>query len=147
MKCGREHPTCARCDRLEATCVYPNPPNRRGPRGKRRQKLLHSAAECSRDDTHSGNGAIQHPCNGPISQETSPVVGPTPSSHPVSQALFLTPLGSSHSFEDNAASPGHAGIGDASTSLAAGTPVLSDVGSKSRSRRFLMISPAFTNRS
>ncbi|KAJ5241298.1 uncharacterized protein N7469_002889 [Penicillium citrinum] len=101
--------------------------DRRGPRSKRRQKLLHNATEHTRDSSHSRNTAAQQSCNGPTSEEASPPVGE------LSQAPFLTRPGPSHSFEENTAPPSNTGIGDASGGLAAGTPVLSDVGFKSNS--------------
>ena len=107
---------CARCDRLNTTCVYPEPPDRRGPRKKRMQRLLHRTANHSRDDVYSGHTTIQHPRTESISQETSPIREQISGSHP------------SHHNEENAATPSRAGTDDISATLVAKTPVLSDVG-------------------
>ncbi|EWY89603.1 hypothetical protein FOYG_10422 [Fusarium oxysporum NRRL 32931] len=95
LKCGREHPICTRCDRLNATCVYPDPPNRRGPRGKRRQRLLPQTAERRQDGSQPGRIAIQQTRNNPALQELSPTVEQTPSSQHVLQTTTANPPGPS----------------------------------------------------
>lgn len=73
LKCSRERPACARCDRLNGTCSYPIPPNRRGPRTHRGPRLLNKTAERSRGQARPHLTAIQQPYNEPLSQQTSTI--------------------------------------------------------------------------
>ncbi|KAL3484767.1 hypothetical protein BJX62DRAFT_218240 [Aspergillus germanicus] len=44
LKCGRERPVCARCQRVDVICSYPLPPNRRGPRPRSQRARLPARA-------------------------------------------------------------------------------------------------------
>lgn len=57
LKCSRERPVCTRCRRLEAECVYPSPPDRRGRRLKRTTCVHRSP------DQRVGPPLIEHSAN------------------------------------------------------------------------------------
>lgn len=59
---------CGRCHRLNADCAYPAPPDRRGPRGKRKQRPLREEAVGTRDGV--GVDARKIPGAGSGSPET-----------------------------------------------------------------------------
>ncbi|TVY79916.1 putative transcriptional regulatory protein [Fusarium oxysporum f. sp. cubense] len=111
LKCGREHPICTRCDRLNATCVYPDPPNRRGPRAKRRQRLPLQTAERSRDGSQSGHVAIQQTRNNSALPDLSPTVEQTSSSHHVNQSITANPSGPFYHSRGSIATPTQTQIG------------------------------------
>lgn len=111
LKCGREHPICTRCDRLNATCVYPDPPNRRGPRAKRRQRLPLQTAERSRDGSQSGHVAIQQTRNNSALPDLSPTVEQTSSSHHVNQSITANPPGPFYHSRGSIATPTQTQIG------------------------------------
>ncbi|KAL7769934.1 hypothetical protein ACKLNR_001318 [Fusarium oxysporum f. sp. zingiberi] len=111
LKCGREHPICTRCDRLNATCLYPDPPNRRGPRAKRRQRLPLQTAERSRDGSQSGHVAIQQTRNNSALPDLSPTVEQTSSSHHVNQSITANPPGPFYHSRGSIATPTQTQIG------------------------------------
>ncbi|PQK16727.1 hypothetical protein BB8028_0006g10460 [Beauveria bassiana] len=120
LKCDRVRPVCARCRRLSANCAWPAPPDRRGPRGKRKQRSLRVGARGGRDSTGPG----QHPNAGAASPET-PVSGehvlnerPAPKT---SASGLQGPR--PHSVED--AAPIDDAVGYTSPGLVADYPVLS----------------------
>lgn len=110
LKCGRERPACARCERLNATCNYPSPPDRRGPRTQRGPRLVHRATERRREHTRPRRPVIQRPRNESASQQTS----------------AFEPQRPNEPLEGNILPRSDAEVDDASAGLI-GTPVLSDV--------------------
>lgn len=118
LKCGRERPTCTRCERLSATCNYPRPPNRRGPRGQRAARLLH---ENSRGEhflrQHLG---IQRRRNETVSQQTS--VAEAQKISPISGHHTSSSFGPNGLREDDTLLPSSAGLVDTSAAQGIGTP-------------------------
>ncbi|EXA30050.1 hypothetical protein FOVG_18527 [Fusarium oxysporum f. sp. pisi HDV247] len=123
LKCGREHPKCTRCSRLNTTCLYPEPPNRRGQRTKRRQ--VQGPAERNRHGYDLGNVAIQHARLESISYGTSAIGDYTSGLHPASGPSFSNSLSSTPNPGHNTVAFGPANIGDASPTLAGDAFVLS----------------------
>ncbi|KAM3457808.1 hypothetical protein MY3296_000881 [Beauveria thailandica] len=120
LKCDRVRPVCARCRRLSANCAWPAPPDRRGPRGKRKQRPLRAGARGG----HDSAGLGQHPSAGPASGET-PISG----EHALDERPALQTSASGfegprpHSVED--AAPRNDAVGYTSPGLVADYPVLS----------------------
>lgn len=105
LKCGRERPTCTRCERLSAKCNYPRPPNRRGPRGRRL--------------------GTQRRRNEAVSQQTSAAetqkISPIPGHHASSS------LGPNVHREDDPLLPSSPGLDNRSAALGIGTCTPSNV--------------------
>ncbi|GAQ42991.1 hypothetical protein EURHEDRAFT_551108 [Aspergillus niger] len=96
LKCGRERPTCTRCERLSARCNYPRPPNRRGPRGRRL--------------------GTQRRRNEAVSQQTS--AAETQKSSPIPGYDASNSVGPNARREDDPLLPSSAGLDDTSAALA-----------------------------
>lgn len=124
LKCGRERPICARCDRLNATCYYPSPPNRRGPRTQRNSlRLLHRTTERGRDATRPRHAVLQHPPMGPVLEQPSTNNTQRPN---VTSRHSIVSLSRNDSLGDIL--PGNDAEADnISVPLTTGTPVLSEV--------------------
>ncbi|OAA79265.1 Fungal transcriptional regulatory protein [Akanthomyces lecanii RCEF 1005] len=122
LKCGRENPVCGRCHRLSADCAYPAPPDRRGPRGKRKQKLLRGGADGTRD----GVGASQLPNVGSGSPETLASEEQASNQHPTPRASTPRIRSSRHDTVEQAHTPSYDAVGCTPTGLATEYPVLSN---------------------
>lgn len=105
LKCGRERPTCTRCERLSARCNYPRPPNRRGPRGRRL--------------------GTQRRRNEAVSQQTS--AAETQKSSPIPGYDASNSVGPNARREDDPLLPSSAGLDDTSAALGIGTRTPSNV--------------------
>jgi hypothetical protein len=128
LRCGRERPICSRCTRLDATCHYPNPPNRRGPRSQRNgSRLSQRGSERDREQAHPRRVVPQRLNNGPgLQQNPAHRSNGTPRHH-VTSPNHNNLLGQV-TLPDNVAE-----ADDISGPLATGTPVLSDVRTNARS--------------
>ncbi|CAI7659636.1 unnamed protein product [Penicillium pancosmium] len=133
LKCGRERPECSRCQRLDATCSYPLPPNRRGPRTPRGPRASNRAAGCGRQRGRSSQAALQQLDDEYFSQQTpfSEAQGP----NIISRDPMTNHVGYNDVLEASRLETPHSGascprstrvVNAAPGVLAAGTPVLSD---------------------
>lgn len=122
LRCGRERPRCTRCDRLDATCQYPSPPNRRGPRGQRNgTQRLQRTTECGRERTRPRRAVLQRPDNGPRPQHIPAQRLNAVPRHRIT-SLGRDNLPQEHTFPDNDDESD-----DMSVPPVTGTPVLSNV--------------------
>ncbi|ATY63935.1 Fungal transcriptional regulatory [Cordyceps militaris] len=121
LKCDRGRPTCSRCRRLGADCSYPAPPDRRGPRGKRKRRPLRART----DDTGEGTGAGQHPALVSEPPETGGLGEPASDERPapLSSDISRPPVQRQYPVEHAAATDNV--VGYASTSMVTEYPVLS----------------------
>lgn len=124
LRCGRESPKCTRCDRLDATCQYPNPPNRRGPRSQRnRAQLLQRGTEHDRERARSRHAVPQRLSNRPGPQHI-----PTQRLNNAAPQHRITSLGRNHLPQGDTCPDNDDETDNMSALLVAGTPVLSNVG-------------------
>ena len=122
LRCGRERPRCTRCDRLDATCQYPSPPNRRGPRGQRNgTQRLQRATERGRKTTRPRRATLQRPSNGPRPQHV-----PTQRLNAAPRHR-ITSLGHDNSRQGDTFPDNDDESDDMSAPPVTGTPVLSNV--------------------
>ena len=125
LRCGRERPACSRCTRLDATCHFPNPPNRRGPRSHRNgSRQLQRTTEPGREQTHPRCVVPQRP-------NIEPGLQQTPNCNNLLGGVTIP---------DNDAE-----ADDTSGPLATETPVLSDVRINGRSLLILKGNPTITD--
>lgn len=130
LKCSRERPACARCERLNGTCSYPIPPNRRGPRTHRGPRLLNKTAERSRGQTRPRLTAIQQPYNEPLSQQTSTIEAQRHSA--ISRRSMTSLIGSNDIIGRNAHHYSGPEVDGASAALPTEGSVLSEVRTPAR---------------
>lgn len=122
LRCGRERPRCTRCNRIDAICQYPSPPNRRGPRGQRSGfRLSQRAAERGREQAHSQRAVLQKPYTGPDPQQI-----PVNALNPNPQHRIAS-LGRDNPLEGDVLRDNDDEIDDTSVPPVTGTHVLSDV--------------------
>ncbi|KAM3505608.1 hypothetical protein MY11210_007896 [Beauveria gryllotalpidicola] len=122
LKCDRVRPVCARCRRLSANCAWPAPPDRRGPRGKRKQRPLRVGARGGRDSTGPG----QRPSAEPASPETLASGEAAVNERAAPQTSASQPQGPRHHPVQDAA-PSDDAVGYTSPGLVADYPVLSSL--------------------
>ncbi|KAL2843188.1 hypothetical protein BJY01DRAFT_215993 [Aspergillus pseudoustus] len=125
LKCGRERPVCARCQRVDATCSYPSPPNRRGPRPRsQRARLSARAPERSHPQEHTR--PWRTPFQQPYSDPSSLLQPESPSrTEPRGQSAIPNPA-NYEDLEGISRPRSDTAVDDASVGLATGTPVLLD---------------------
>ncbi|KAI2860810.1 transcriptional regulator family: Fungal Specific TF [Aspergillus niger] len=133
LKCGRQRPVCARCQRVDATCSYPLPPNRRGPRPRsQRARLPERATERSHPQEHTR--PRRRPLQQPYINQSSPLQQTSPSRiEPLGQTIVTrgqsatpNPVGFDEGLEGISHPRSDTAVNDASVVLASGTPVLLD---------------------
>ncbi|GCB27321.1 hypothetical protein AAWM_10206 [Aspergillus awamori] len=133
LKCGRQRPVCARCQRVDATCSYPLPPNRRGPRPRsQRARLPERATERSHPQEHTR--PRRRPLQQPYIDQSSPLQQTSPSRiEPLGQTIVTrgqsatpNPVGFDEGLEGISHPRSDTAVHDASVVLATGTPVLLD---------------------
>ncbi|KAL3455576.1 hypothetical protein BJX64DRAFT_281986 [Aspergillus heterothallicus] len=133
LKCGRERPVCARCQRVDATCSYPSPPNRRGPRPRsQRARLAARATEHTHPQGHTRPRPT--PFQQPYSDPSSPVQQASHSrveprgqtSIFQGQSAISNPVSLNADLEGISHPPSDTVVDDASVGLATGTPALLD---------------------
>ncbi|OAQ99375.1 hypothetical protein LLEC1_04292 [Akanthomyces lecanii] len=122
LKCGREHPVCGRCQRLNANCAYPAPPDRRGPRGKRKQRFQRGGAE----NSHDGVGASQLLDARPGSPETLAYEGQGSNQRLSPRATTSRIRSSRPDTVEQAKTPSDDAVGCTTTGLVTEYPVLSN---------------------
>lgn len=124
LKCGREQPVCARCQRLNTPCSYPLPPNRRGPRTPRGPRAPNGAAGRSGESTRPRRAVVQQPSSETSSRQTPIVEAERPDI--ISRDQIVRPIDQDALSAGNAGSRSNVGVENVSA-MATGTTVLSDV--------------------
>ncbi|KAL5046756.1 hypothetical protein BDW71DRAFT_197406 [Aspergillus fruticulosus] len=133
LKCGRERPVCARCQRVDATCSYPSPPNRRGPR-PRSQRARLPARETEHSHPQGHARPWRTPIQQPYSEPSSPLQRASPSRiEPRGQTIIprgQTTIPNPGRFNEDLEGISHPRsdtvVDDISVVLTTGTPVLLD---------------------